>query len=254
MDAVLNYINECGCIVNSNIQKGKMPTDEQLHKFTIDIETKFKALSKDAPSEVQQKLRLPNIIWEEGSKLVVWRAEENEPGVHPAFSQGHYIKFDAPQLLDILKKIKDDLRSYVPKGKPAVRSKQVGKAYPAGYNIAKGGEGGLPGSMSLVIRPHYAQTHSGSCWIEPRHGGWISSPPCAPLCVSVEVSGTLETLKEASGYNKWRGSPELDLAEFVFNGKVLEPGPTLTEFGVRDGVEIDMYFAGSFTDQSINEH
>eukprot|EP00746_Dinoflagellata_sp_MGD_P116706 gnl/MRDRNA2_/MRDRNA2_52524_c0_seq1.p1 gnl/MRDRNA2_/MRDRNA2_52524_c0~~gnl/MRDRNA2_/MRDRNA2_52524_c0_seq1.p1 ORF type:complete len:170 (+),score=20.58 gnl/MRDRNA2_/MRDRNA2_52524_c0_seq1:49-510(+) len=153
--------------------------------------------------------------------------------------------------------------------------------------------------MTLLIKTHYAQDHSGRQWVEPRHGGWFAtpSPPMVvgskynrsdtTFSVSVNSAATLETLMEASGYNKWRGSMEKwqawvekngfvytegsgvkqccmgncvvkfgnnDLAEFVYNGKVLVRGSTLTDFGVHDGSEIHMYYAGDFTDQCINEH
>jgi len=111
MEPLLNYLRERGGIVNKNIQENKLPTDEQLAKFTQETVQKFKEYSKDAPDQVKQKMMLP---W-----APLWDYEKNAPG------KGDN-KLDAPKLLEILKKIKDDLTQAPAKSK--------GKG---GYNVRK---------------------------------------------------------------------------------------------------------------------
>ena len=45
-----------GGMVNANIQAGKVPTDEQLAKFTSETVAKLKEMVKDAPDAVKQKI------------------------------------------------------------------------------------------------------------------------------------------------------------------------------------------------------
>jgi len=94
MDKVLTYIRERGGMVNANIQAGKVPTDEQLAKFTNETVAKLKEMVKDAPPAVQQKISLP---WSP-----VWDYYKNCPGRTET-------KIDPAKLLDILKRIKDRL-------------------------------------------------------------------------------------------------------------------------------------------------
>eukprot|EP00746_Dinoflagellata_sp_MGD_P161124 gnl/MRDRNA2_/MRDRNA2_88164_c0_seq1.p1 gnl/MRDRNA2_/MRDRNA2_88164_c0~~gnl/MRDRNA2_/MRDRNA2_88164_c0_seq1.p1 ORF type:complete len:408 (+),score=113.86 gnl/MRDRNA2_/MRDRNA2_88164_c0_seq1:115-1338(+) len=94
LEPLLNYLKERGGIVNKNIQDGKVPSDEQLAKFTQDTVAKFKEFSRDAPDMVKQKIMMP---W-----APLWDFVKNCPG------QGDQ-KLDPPKLLGILKKIKDDL-------------------------------------------------------------------------------------------------------------------------------------------------
>jgi len=108
----LNYIKERGGIVNKNIQEGKVPTDEQLAKFTKETVAKLKEVSKEAPDHVKQKLMMP---W-----APLWDYVKNCPG-------GGDNKLDPPKLLGILKKIKDDLTAAPP-------AKGQGKG---GYNVRK---------------------------------------------------------------------------------------------------------------------
>jgi len=108
MEPLLNYLRERGGIVNKNIQDGKVPSDEQLAKFTKETVAKFKEVSKDAPDPVKQKIMLP---W-----APAWDYQRNAPG-------GGDIKLDPDKLLAILKKIKDDLTAAPATGGkgPAVR-------------------------------------------------------------------------------------------------------------------------------------
>jgi rRNA processing protein Krr1/Pno1 len=116
MEPLLNYLRERGGIVNKNIEAGKVPTDEQLASFTKETVAKFKEFSKDAPDEVKRKLMLP---W-----APLWDYGKNCPGAKEN-------KLDPPKLLEILKKIKDELTAAPAKGK--------GKG---GYNVRKQAPGG----------------------------------------------------------------------------------------------------------------
>jgi len=108
----LNYIKERGGIVNKNIQESKVPSDEQLFKFTKETVAKLKEISKEAPDPVKQKLMMP---W-----APLWDYVKNCPGAGDN-------KLDPPKLLGILKKIKDDLTASPP-------AKGAGKG---GYNVRK---------------------------------------------------------------------------------------------------------------------
>jgi len=117
MEPLLNYLRERGGIVNKNIQDGKVPTDDQLAAFTKETVGKFKELSKEAPDNVRSKIMLP---W-----APLWDYQKNAPGTGDT-------KIDAPKLLDILKKIKDDLTAAPAKGKGKGGYNGVRKQAPAG--------------------------------------------------------------------------------------------------------------------------
>jgi len=120
MDKLLAYIKERGGLVNANIQAGKVPSDEQLAKFTSETVGKLKEMSKDAPDPVRQKISLP---WSPH-----WDYYKNCPGRSEK-------KIDAPTLLEILKKIKDRLTE--DPSKPASKG-----GYKGGGKGGKGGKGG----------------------------------------------------------------------------------------------------------------
>ena len=94
MEPFLNYLKKRGGIVNHHIQRGNVPSDEQLANFTKETVAKFKELARSAPDEVRRRIML--------SWAPFWDYEQNAPG------KGD-MKLDALKLLDILKKIKDDL-------------------------------------------------------------------------------------------------------------------------------------------------
>merc|ERR1711920_376594 len=131
--------------------------------------------------------------------------------------------------------------------------------------------------MTLHIVSHYAQALDGSFWLADRQDPvlvakkWEASDRDGPL--KVECSATLETLMDATGYddrnesrhfnqkytyslpeNRTERKEGYNLVEFAHKGTKLSPGQPLSEFEVRDGAVIDVYLAGSFSDQSINEH
>eukprot|EP00746_Dinoflagellata_sp_MGD_P162208 gnl/MRDRNA2_/MRDRNA2_89659_c0_seq1.p1 gnl/MRDRNA2_/MRDRNA2_89659_c0~~gnl/MRDRNA2_/MRDRNA2_89659_c0_seq1.p1 ORF type:complete len:429 (-),score=132.19 gnl/MRDRNA2_/MRDRNA2_89659_c0_seq1:99-1295(-) len=117
MEPLLNYLRERGGIVNKNITEGKTPTSQQLAKFTQETVAKFKEFSKDAPDQVKSKIMLP---W-----APLWDYQKNCPGNN---------ELDAPKLLQILKKIKDDLTAAPP-------AKGASKG---GYNVRKQAPAGAP--------------------------------------------------------------------------------------------------------------
>jgi len=165
----LNYLKERGGIVNKNIQEGKVPTDEQLAKFTADTVLKFKEFSKDAPDGVKQKIMMP---W-----APLWDFVKNCPGAGDN-------KLDPPKLLGILKKIKDDLTT------APEPSKGKGKG---GYNNARkvgpGAAGGEePGEEVKKEKQFKGPETIENIDIKSEHIGRIVGPKGATMKMIQEAS------------------------------------------------------------------
>jgi len=163
MDALLGYIKEHGGVVHNNIQQGKVPTDEQLQKFTKETVVKLKELSKNAPDHVRQTIMLP---W-----APQWDFQKNGPGA------GDH-KLDPAKLLDIMKRIKDGLTQGAP-AKPASAPGGPRKQAPEG--------GDAP--QEEKREPKYTGPETTDAVpIEPSHIGRIVGPKGATLKMIQENS------------------------------------------------------------------
>jgi rRNA processing protein Krr1/Pno1 len=222
MDKVLSYIKERGGMVNANIQAGKVPTDEQLAKFTTETVGKLKEMVKDAPDAIKQKI---STAW-----APTWDYYKNCPGRTEA-------KLDPAKLLDILKRIKDRLVE-------APESKGGGYAGGKGKGKARTGkgEGDAPAEEEAEKKPKQFNGPETieNIDIDSAHVGRIVGPKGA----------TMKMIQEAS-------ECKIDINVNVVTITGPEDGMPIAVTAIKELCEkgfCGLAFGADFQEQGVNIH